>query len=128
MAEDEGFMDAGEQLSNGDDTMPQVGMISQYVKDLSFENPNAPAVYQWQSQPQIDVQFNIGANMLADEIHEVALKIEIAARAEDQAVSWNRGGKARKWSERPEARGQIARLATRAQARRRVHRRTEARG
>jgi preprotein translocase subunit SecB len=82
MAEDEGFMDAGEQLSNGDDTMPQVGMISQYVKDLSFENPNAPAVYQWQSQPHIDVQFNIGAQKLGEDVHEVSLKIEIAARAD----------------------------------------------
>ena len=43
-------------LSNGEDFGPQVGVISQYVKDLSFENPNAPAVYQWQVQPQIDVQ------------------------------------------------------------------------
>jgi preprotein translocase subunit SecB len=29
------------------------------VKDLSFENPNAPAVYQWQNQPQINVEFGI---------------------------------------------------------------------
>ena len=28
---------------NGEDTSPAVGLISQYVKDLSFENPNAPA-------------------------------------------------------------------------------------
>src|SRR3546814_19066022 len=33
---------------NGEDTSPAIGLISQYVKDLSFENPNAPAVYQWQ--------------------------------------------------------------------------------
>ena len=29
---------------NGEDTSPAIGLISQYVKDLSFENPNAPAV------------------------------------------------------------------------------------
>jgi preprotein translocase subunit SecB len=57
-------------------------MLSQYVKDLSFENPNAPAVYQWQGQPQIEVQFNIGAQKLADEVHEVDLKIEVTARSE----------------------------------------------
>ena len=44
-----------EPLSNGEDTAPQAGLLSQYVKDLSFENPNAPAVYQWQGQPQIDI-------------------------------------------------------------------------
>lgn len=84
MAELEGSTDAGGQAANGADNTPQFGIISQYVKDLSFENPNAPAVYQWQGQPQIDVQFNIGAQKLADDVHEVALKIEISARAEDQ--------------------------------------------
>ena len=42
MAED-GALTGNEQLVNGADTMPQVGLVSQYVKDLSFENPNAPA-------------------------------------------------------------------------------------
>ena len=66
---------------NGEDTQPQVGMIAQYVKDFSFENPNAPAVYNWQNQPQIDVQFNIGTQQIADELHEAALRIEITAAA-----------------------------------------------
>ena len=85
MAEEEGFASTGEQPVNGEDT-PQVGMISQYVKDLSFENPNAPAVYQWQTQPQIEVQFNIGTNQLAEDVYEVALKIEVLARAESNTA------------------------------------------
>ena len=52
---------------NGADTSPQIALISQYVKDLSFENPNSPAVYQWPDQPQIDVQFNIGADKVGDD-------------------------------------------------------------
>ena len=83
MAEEEGATGATEQPGNGSDTAPQVGIISQYVKDLSFENPNAPAVYQWQGQPRIDVEFNIGAQQLSEEVHEVALRIEIAARADE---------------------------------------------
>ena len=86
MAEEEGFAGIGDQPGNGEDTAPQVGMISQYVKDLSFENPNAPAVYQWQSQPQIEVQFNIGTNQLADDVFEVALKIEVIARADSNTA------------------------------------------
>ena len=65
-----------------DDTLPAIGVISQYMKDLSFENPNAPAVYQWQGQPQIDVQFNIGANIVGDDVHEVVLKIDVRATAQ----------------------------------------------
>jgi preprotein translocase subunit SecB len=87
MAEQEGVTGADEPLGNSNEgAAPQVGIISQYVKDLSFENPNAPAVYQWQAQPQIDVQFNIGAQKLGDEVHEVAIKMEIAARAEGQTA------------------------------------------
>jgi preprotein translocase subunit SecB len=85
MAEDEGNT-AEPQQPNGNDTSPQVGVISQYVKDLSFENPNSPAVYQWQSQPKIEVDFNIGSSKLSDEIYEVALRIEVRAIADGQTA------------------------------------------
>jgi preprotein translocase subunit SecB len=71
-----------EPQPNGADTMPAAGMISQYIKDLSFENPNAPAIYQNTAAPQIDVQFNIGTAQIADELHEVVLKIEVKAEVE----------------------------------------------
>lgn len=83
MAEQEGGMDNGGTMANGADTLPQVGLISQYVKDMSFENPNAPAVYQWQGQPQIDVQFNIGAQQVGEDVHEVLLKIDVKAKANE---------------------------------------------
>ena len=68
--------------ANGMDTQPAAGIITQYVKDLSVENPNAPDVYQWKDQPKIDVQFNIGAQPKADEVTEVELKINITATGE----------------------------------------------
>ncbi len=70
-------------MANGADTQPQIGLIAQYVKDLSFENPNAPNVYSWQSQPNIDVQFNISSEKVADDVHEVALKITVKALADN---------------------------------------------
>jgi len=85
MAEDQGIPSEPQQ-HNGNDTAPQVGVISQYVKDLSFENPNAPAVYQWQSQPKIEVDFNIGSSKLSDEIFEVVLRIEVRATADGQTA------------------------------------------
>jgi len=64
---------------------PQVTVLAQYVKDLSFENPSAPGIYQQQQeQPQVDVQFNIGTAVIGDNIHEVTLKIEVSARIADQ--------------------------------------------
>jgi len=79
-----GFNEAGhDPLANGADTAPAAGLISQYIKDLSFENPNAPAIYQNQTPPQIEVQFNIGTTQVADEVHEVVLKIEAKAQVGD---------------------------------------------
>lgn len=69
-------------IANGNDDLPQIGLIAQYVKDLSFENPNSPAVYSWQGQPNIDVQFNIASQKAADDVHEVALKITAKAVSE----------------------------------------------
>jgi preprotein translocase subunit SecB len=65
---------------NGADTMPAAGIIQQYVKDLSVENPNAPDSFQWQDPPQIDVQFNIGAREMSDEVSEIELKISINSK------------------------------------------------
>lgn len=86
MAEENGAIGFGSDASLGADTQPQVGVIAQYVKDLSFENPNAPAVYQWQGQPQVDVQFNIGAQVVGEDIHEVAMKIEVSSKTESGPV------------------------------------------
>lgn len=74
--------------SNGNGDLgnePQVVTIVQYIKDLSVESPNSPQAFQWQGQPQLDVQFNINVDRIADDIHEVVLKIQVAARS-DQGV------------------------------------------
>lgn len=68
--------------ANGADDQPAAGIITQYVKDLSVENPSAPDVYQWPDQPKVDVQFNIGAAPKGEDVHEVELKINITATAE----------------------------------------------
>lgn len=65
---------------NGADNRPMAGLIAQYIKDLSVENPNAPTCYQWTDQPNVDVQFNIAASPVNEEIHEVELKITVGAK------------------------------------------------
>ena len=67
------------------DSEPQVATIAQYIKDLSVESPSSPQAFQWQVQPQLEVQFNIAVNTVGDDVHEVLLKIEVAARS-DQGV------------------------------------------
>src|SRR3954463_14756878 len=62
---------------------PAISILAQYTKDLSVENPSAPQVFQWQVQPNLDVQFNINVETVADEVHEVVLKIEVTARSDN---------------------------------------------
>jgi len=65
---------------NGADNLPVAGLLSQYIRDLSVENPKAPESFQWTEQPQIDVQFNIGARPINEEITEVELKVSASAK------------------------------------------------
>lgn len=74
-------------LPNGEDTGPAAGVIAQYVKDLSVENPNAPQSFSWQESIQLDVQFNITARPVDGEVHEVELKISLTAKA-DQGTAY----------------------------------------
>jgi preprotein translocase subunit SecB len=68
---------------SGPEGEPQIAVLTQYIKDLSVESPNSPAVFQWQTQPQVDVQFNINVNNVSEEVHEVILKVNVAARSEN---------------------------------------------
>ncbi|MBX7459039.1 protein-export chaperone SecB [Qipengyuania sp. 1NDH17] len=68
--------------ANGADNRPTVGLINQYIKDLSVENPNAPKAFQWKEQPKIDVQVNIASERVNEEIHEVELKLIVRADTE----------------------------------------------
>ena len=75
-----------EPNGNGADTAPVAGIISQYVKDLSVENPKAPDSFNWNEPPELDVQFNIAANPVSDEIQEVTLKISVKAKTSQGTV------------------------------------------
>jgi preprotein translocase subunit SecB len=57
---------------------PSVKVLGQYIKDLSFENPNAPASFQPQTgeQPTLDVSLNVAVRLLGDNLHEVTLNVE----------------------------------------------------
>ena len=49
-------------------TDAQVATLAQYIKDLSVESPSSPQVFQWQAQPQLDVQFNLNSEKAADDV------------------------------------------------------------
>jgi len=73
-------------VPNGEDTSPAAGVLSQYVKDLSVENPNAPECFNYSDKPQVDLQFNIGAKPINGDVHEVELKVNVTAKTDQGNV------------------------------------------
>jgi preprotein translocase subunit SecB len=71
-----------------DENAPQVGIIAQYTKDMSFENPNAPATFQELAgtKPQIDVNVNVAAKKLGEDSYEVQLKLTALANTDDKVA------------------------------------------
>jgi preprotein translocase subunit SecB len=55
---------------------PQLSVLAQYIKDFSFENPNAPRSLQPSQAPSISIQINVDVKSLSDTDYEVGLKIE----------------------------------------------------
>lgn len=74
----------GLDMAQGD--MPQVSILTQYVKDLSFENPNAPASLQSETAPRIDINVNVNAKRGGDNVYEVELKINAKAMVGDNVA------------------------------------------
>ena len=68
---------AGAPAAGAQAAPAQLSVLAQYIKDLSFENPNAPRSLQpTQQQPAINIQINVSAKPLAEADVEVDLKIE----------------------------------------------------
>ena len=61
---------------------PQAATIAQYIKDFSAESPSSPQVFQWPTQPTLDVQFGINGTKVSDDVHEVVLKIDLTAKSD----------------------------------------------
>jgi preprotein translocase subunit SecB len=68
---------AEEQGTNGpDQNSPVFRMQKMYIKDFSFENPNAPAVFQAANQePKVEVNLKLNNTKLDDDHYEISLQI-----------------------------------------------------
>src|SRR4030088_1892910 len=67
---------------------PQLNVLAQYIKDFSFENPNAPrSLAPSQSPSAINIQINVGVGQLAATDSEVSLKLEGKAESTDPAAT-----------------------------------------
>ena len=64
---------------------PQIQVLAQYVKDLSFENPAAPVSLQGQ-KPALEVGVDVQARGLGVDQFEVMIRVRADAKAATQTV------------------------------------------
>jgi preprotein translocase subunit SecB len=66
---------------------PQMKILGQYLKDLSFENPNAPQSLNTQAnQPEISISVNVNARTISPTDFEVELHLDAKASHNDKVV------------------------------------------
>ena len=63
--------------------IPSIRVAGQYVKDLSFENPNAPDSLRSGPQPAIDLSVDVRARSVGEDLFEVELIMSARATRED---------------------------------------------
>ncbi len=57
-----------------------------YLKDLSLEQPNSPAILTSTEQPSVDIQLGAGMEQVADGIVEVTVTATVTTKIEDKTV------------------------------------------
>jgi preprotein translocase subunit SecB len=70
----------------GEAVEPSFNIQRIYLKDLSLEQPNAPAILLVQEEPQIQVEIDVSVDPLAEGIFEVALISTLTARVDGKVL------------------------------------------
>jgi len=80
---------------------PQFGIQRIYTRDVSFESPNTPSIFQQEWKPQIKLDLNTKTRELSEGVYEVILVVTVESKLGDttaflvevqQAGIFNLGG------------------------------------
>ena len=71
--------------NQGQPNLPNLQVVGQYIKDLSFENPGVATAIN--DRPQIELAVDLNATRLAEkDMFEVELKIRVDAKSDSKAL------------------------------------------
>ncbi len=69
------------------DTFEPIFLIQRmYLKDLSLEQPNSPAILLSQEQPAVDIQIGLGSEQVADGVFEITVTATVTAKVNEQTM------------------------------------------
>lgn len=57
-----------------------------YTKDISFETPNSPLIFQKEWQPEVKLDIDSSSSKLADSLYEVVLRVTVTASIENETA------------------------------------------
>lgn len=86
MSDENQTNEAANEKTNEEQTGPQFAIQRIYTKDVSFETPNSPAIFQQDWQPEIKLDLDTRSNKLADNTYEVILAVTVTAIIEGQTA------------------------------------------
>ena len=69
-----------------DAAQQQILLHNLYLKDVSFESPNAPAIFREQSAPQIQMNIGLRTENLEGTTFEVELSVTVTAKSGDKTA------------------------------------------
>ncbi|RKS85919.1 protein translocase subunit secB [Orbus hercynius] len=55
-----------------------------YIKDVSFETPNVPHIFQKEWKPDVNLEINTSSQLITDEIYEVSLRLTLTTKSNDE--------------------------------------------
>ena len=69
-----------------EDTSPMFQIQRIYLKDLSLEQPNSPAIFLEQQQPQVDINIGVGAETIGKDSYEVVVRVTVTTKVGEKTL------------------------------------------
>ena len=63
---------------------PQFAIVRIYLKDVSFETPNSPAIFNQDFRPEVNIQLNTTIAELENNLFEVVLHLTVTSKDGDK--------------------------------------------
>ncbi|MEC9483784.1 MAG: protein-export chaperone SecB [Halomonas sp.] len=77
------------QAAQGQNQQLQFSLQRIYVKDISFESPNSPAVFQQPFKPKVGLDLNTTSEQVGEDLYEVVIKVTAqVSHAEEGTTSF----------------------------------------
>ena len=70
-------------MAEAQEPTPVFNIQRMYLKDLSLEQPNSPAILLEQQQPQVDINLGISAETVAEGVYEVCVTATVTTKLQD---------------------------------------------